>query len=106
MWVGLRKFDCRYGRGKEKGVGLALNQWKQILVDCNSHVLVEVTVLGIFTKMGMRLKGYDTTSYLRRILSCIISQLPCVMMLYHIPEERHPQPHSCDNLRTQKNKES
>jgi hypothetical protein len=22
MWVGLRKFDCRYGRGIEKGVGL------------------------------------------------------------------------------------
>jgi len=63
MWVGLRKFDCRYGRGKEKGVGLAPNQWKQILVDCNSHILVEVTVLSIFTKMGMRLKvvSWDMT---------------------------------------------
>jgi hypothetical protein len=28
--------------------------------------------------------------------------LPWVMTLHHIAEERHPQPHSCDNLRTQK----
>ena len=85
IWVGLRKFDCRYRKGKEKGVGLAPDQWKQIFIDCNNHFLVEVTVLGICTEM-MSLKvvswdmalhhirkdfalGYDTTSYPKRILS-------------------------------------
>jgi len=43
--------------------------------------------------------GYDAASYPRRIL-------PTVMMLYHIPEEHRPQPHSCGIFRTQKNRES
>jgi hypothetical protein len=54
--------------GKEKGVGLTPNQWKQIFLDGNNHILMEVTVLGIFTKMRMRLK--------------VVSW---VMTLHHIP---------------------
>ena len=94
IWVGLRKFDCRCGRGKEKGVGLTANQWKQIFLDCNNHILVEVTVLGIFTKMRMRLKVVSWDMTLRHIWEgfspelwhCIISQLSWVMRLHHIPE--------------------
>jgi hypothetical protein len=47
-----------------------------------------MTVMGIFTTINMSFASFWIT------------------MLYHIPEEHNPQPHSCDNLRTQKNKES
>ena len=102
--------DCRYSRGKGKGVGLAPNKWKQSFIGCNNHILVEVTVLCIFTNMRMRLKvdSWDMTlHHIRKGFSpcfwhCIISQLPWVMILHHIPEERRPQPHRCGNFGTQK----
>jgi hypothetical protein len=53
---------------------------------CNNHILVERTVLGIFTKISLVFASF------------------WFMLPHHIPEEHNHQPHSCDNLRTQKKK--
>jgi len=123
-WVWGSLTDCRYGRGIEKGVGLdpkpeetdflRLQQSHFSGSACTGYIYqnedeAEGGVLGydiarypscpglwwcIISQTDCVL-GYDATSYPRRIL-------PCVMMLHPIPEEHHPQRHSCDNFRTQK----
>jgi hypothetical protein len=60
--------DYRYERGKEEGIGLVPNQWQQIFQVCNNNVLVEVTILGVFAKISMRIAAFSD------------------MMLHHIRE--------------------
>jgi hypothetical protein len=89
--------------GERTGTGLGPNKWQQIFQNCNKHILVEVTVWGIFTKISMRiacvwymilhcvpewfqsglwhcfisqknyLLGYDTVLYPRMILSWVMT---------------------------------
>ena len=42
--------------GKKRVKDFFPNQWRQSFLGCKNHVLLEVTILGIFSKMRMRLK--------------------------------------------------